>query len=116
MESHIVENIMEITSVFMYLMDKGKLKDENEYTRDSTWNSFKNECTSWAKEFEEKFNIEDDYAYSIFKFAEEKILNKYGKDPFFIVEFQIQSKTAEDVKNVVKEKFPECDILSVIMS
>lgn len=116
MEKYIAENIMEITYVFINLMKEGKLKDEDDYTRESTWNSFKNECELWSNEFEMKYKVDDDYIDSIFKFAESKILEKYGKDQYYTAEVRILAKNAEDARSKIKSNLPGCAIMRVIKS
>lgn len=117
MDKYIAENIMEITYVFIDLMKKGKLKDEDDYTRESAWNSFKNECVSWAEDFENKYKFDDDdYIDSIFKFAENKILEKYGKDQYYTAEVRIKAINVEDAKSKIKSNFPGCAIMRVIKS
>lgn len=120
MEAYIAENIMEITSMFICLVEKGKIELEDKYTKNSTWSLFKTECLKWAEEFKDVYDHSDDYIDSISEFAEEKILKEYGKKKvFYNIDVHFNKMNDEELNNMInklKLQFPKSEIVGVYES
>lgn len=76
MEIKIAENAAEIMLVYTDLVNEKKIKsmsDEDIYSCE-----FINDIAEWAREFEYENPECDDWLYEIDRFAQEKLLEKYG--------------------------------------
>lgn len=72
-KERILENIVEMSTLFQHLLDKELLHYEDPRTHQPTLSYFIEEVEKWAIEFDQQFDdIEDDYFLAITAFAENK--------------------------------------------
>lgn len=76
MEINIAENAVGITLIYTDLIKEKKIKSMRDENIDSC--EFINDIAEWAREFEYKNPECDDWLYEIDRFAQEKLLEKYG--------------------------------------
>ena len=105
--NNIAENIIEITWVFNDLWNSEKIMKELPFTRESTFASFKEDCVKWAEEFENTyFALENqDYIDNITKFAEEKIIKKYGIKKEFRITYTeiVEASTIKEAEKIANK-------------
>lgn len=82
----LLEDVIEITWMFDGLMESGKIQKWDDIIDDFGSSGIKNEIKQIAKDFEKKFSNIDwndtklDYIIEIEKFAEEKLIEIFGKE------------------------------------
>lgn len=72
----ILENIVEMSTLYQHLLDKEYLLYEDPVTHEPTLTLFKNEVEEWASEFELAFEDGDEYITEIAVFTEKKFEEK----------------------------------------
>jgi len=70
--NNITENIIEISWLDQYMLHKGW------YKQDIDSLDRKSKIIELAKEFEEKYNTDDDYYGAIITFAQKELLKEFG--------------------------------------
>lgn len=72
----ILENIVELSTMFQYFRDREELFYEDPETEEPTALLFKHEVGRWAVEFDNGFQDPDEYYFEIERFAEEKFASQ----------------------------------------